>query len=518
VFDLLFKNARVLDGTGNPWFYAEVGVQGDRIAAVGKLESDARTVIDVGGHFLAPGFIDAHVHTDVALLAEPQHESGLRQGITTHIIGQDGIAPAPASPATRDYIRSYFGAINMDPDIGWQWSSVAEYLSRFDDHVAINVAFLIPHGNLRLEAMGLADRLPTAAETAHMQQLAAQGMREGAVGFSTGLDYIPCPYSDTQELVNIAKAVAPWGGVYVTHMRSYGDKIAEAVEETYTIGVQGGVPVHISHYNGRADVLLPLIDDGRRRGIDVTFDTYPYLAGCTILAMVALPQAVQAGGIAATVERLKRAEVRAEVSALLDASPHRAGHLQLTYVRGHPEEEGLRVPEAAARAGLTVSDYICDRLVESEMQICTIAHHTGQRTEADMVCIMQHPAHMAGSDGIYSGSKPHPRGFGSFARYLAYHTRERGDFLWETVVRHMTWHAARRFQLRGRGLVHAGFAADLVVFDPERVQDQATYEHGRQYATGVEQVVVNGQLALRDGEVTGVLAGKALRGPGASGS
>ncbi|MCW5853792.1 MAG: amidohydrolase family protein, partial [Anaerolineae bacterium] len=336
-YSLLFKNARVLDGTGNPWFYGDVGVVGDRIAAMGKLDGPAEQVIDVQEKFLAPGFIDAHVHSDVVLLADPQHEAGLRQGITTHIIGQDGISLAPASPATMDYMRSYFAAINTVPDIGWDWSSVAEFLARFDNRTAINVAYLIPHGNLRLEAMGLAHRLPTRDEMAHMQRLADQGMREGAIGYSTGLDYIPCPYSDTQELVDIAKAVAPYGGVYVTHMRSYGDRVRDGVEETYTVGVEGGVPVHISHYNGAADLLLGLIDEGRARGVDVTYDTYCYLAGCTILAMVALPQWVQEGGVGSTVERIQQPEIREQLRGWIEAPERRLEYLQLAYVEGHPE-------------------------------------------------------------------------------------------------------------------------------------------------------------------------------------
>ncbi|MSP13370.1 MAG: D-aminoacylase [Chloroflexi bacterium] len=515
MFDLLFKNARILDGTGNPWFWGDVAVKDDKIVAVGKLENlDAATTIDVKGKFLAPGFIDAHVHTDIPLLADPQFEACLRQGITTTIIGQDGISLAPASPATMEYMRAYFAAINTNPDIGWDWSTVAEFLSLYDNRVAINVAYLIPHGNLRMEAMGLANRLPSPAEMAHMQRLAAQGMREGAIGFSTGLDYIPCPYSDTQELVDIGKAVSPWNGVFVTHMRNYGDKVAEAVEETLTVGREAKIPVHISHYNGRADILLPLIDDGRRRGIDVTYDTYCYLAGCTILAMVALPQWVQSDGPQVTVIRLRQPAVREKIREWIERPTNtKVGmqNLQLTNVPGHPEEEGMRVTAAAERAGLSTVDYICDRLAETKMEVCALAHHTGLRSEEDMVRIMQHPAHMAGSDGIYSGSKPHPRGFGTFARYLAYHTRQRGDYSWEEAVRHMTWHAARRFYLHDRGLIHEGFAADIVVFDPDRIQDKATYENGHQYAEGVEHVVVNGKLELQDGEVTGILAGKALR-------
>jgi N-acyl-D-amino-acid deacylase len=349
---------------------------------------------------------------------------------------------------------------------------------------------------------------------AFMQRLADQGMREGAIGFSTGLDYIPCPYADTQELVEIAKAVSPYGGVYVTHMRSYGDRIKEAVEETYTIGVEGGVGVHISHYNGPADTLLGLIDDGRRRHIDVTYDTYCYLAGCTILAMVALPQWVQLGGVAPTVERLKQPDIREQLRDWIEAPERRMSYLQLAYVYGHPEEEGQRVTEAAVQAGLSTTDYVCNRLVETNMQVCAIAHHAGLRSEDDMRRILQHPAHMAGSDGIYSGGKPHPRGFGCFARYLAYHTREQGHYTWEEAVRHMTSHAARRYQLTDRGQIHQGFAADIVVFDPERIQDRATYADGSQFAEGVEHVVVNGKLELFNGGLTGTLAGRALRRPG----
>ncbi|MFN8471443.1 MAG: D-aminoacylase [Anaerolineae bacterium] len=511
MFDILLKNARILDGTGNPWFYGDVGVLGDKIVAVGKLDEPAATVIDAQERFLAPGFIDAHIHTDVVLLSDPVHEAGLRQGVTTHIIGQDGISFAPASRRTMEYMRAYFSAINTVPDIGWDWSSVTEYLERFDRRVGANVAYLIPHGNLRIEAMGLENRPPTPDELAHMQRLAVQGMQEGAVGFSTGLDYIPCPYADNDELIGIARAVAPYGGVYVTHQRSYADKVVEATLESLRVGEVGGVGVHISHFNGRADVLLPLIDEGRRRGVDVTYDTYCYLASCTILAMSALPQWVQEGGPWDTEQRLRQPEIREQLRPWLDAPERRLAHLQLSYVPGHPDEEGLMIPEAAARVGMTPAEYVCERLADTHVSVCALGYHAGLRTEADMVAIMQHPAHMAGSDGIFSGSRPHPRGYGCMARYLAYHTRERGDFTWEEAVRHMTSHAARRFHLTDRGQVHSGFAADLVVFDPDRIQDRATFENGAQYAEGVDHVIINGRLALRDGEPTGVLAGRALR-------
>jgi len=509
--DLLFKNARVLDGTGNPWFRADVGVQGDCIATIGRLD-DARaaTVIDVAEKFLCPGLIDVHIHTDLNLLTDPQHEASLRQGVTTHILGQDGISFAPASPDTLAYMRAYFAGINTIPNIDWNWSSVREFLARFDQRVAVNVAYLVPHGNLRMEVLGTRPDAPTRDELSQMQELARQAMREGAIGISTGLDYIPCAYAEMDELVALAQAVAPLGGIFVTHTRMNKLGVIQATKEAIAIGRAAKIPTHISHFNGRADELLPLIDAARAEGVDLTYDSYCYLASCTIVAMHALPDWVQEGGQGATMARLREPGVREKLREWIESPARRVDKLQLTYVPGYREEEGLRIPDAARRVGMTVTDYVCARLVDTQMQMCAMAFQEGLRTEADMARMMQHPAHMGGSDGIFSGSRPHPRGYGCFARYLAYHTCERGDWTWGEAIRHLSGHPARRFGLRDRGLIREGMIADIFVFDPEKIKDHATFDDGSRLADGVEYVVVNGKLALRDGRVTGEYAGRVL--------
>lgn len=514
VYDTLIRDAKIVDGTGNPWYRADVGLREGRIVAVGRLKgaAAARTV-DASGRVLAPGFVDAHVHGDAVLLGDPAMEAAVRQGVTTFVIGQDGIGFAPASERTMTYVRDYFAALNGFWDLGYDWRTVGEYLARFDERAAINAAFLIPHGCLRCEVMGLEARAPTDAELQRMQQLADQGMAEGAVGFSTGLDYIPCAYADTEELIAVAKAVAPWGGIYVTHQRSYGDRVAEAVEETLLIGERGGVGVHISHYNGPADVLLPLIDAGRRRGVDVTFDSYPYLAGCTIMGMVCLPQEMQEGGIPATVARLKAPRWRQRLAQWLQTPRYPLEEMRIAAVF-RPENklfEGLSPLEAAEAAGQSLPDFLCDLLASEKMAVSVVVHDARRRGEEDLKRIMAHPAHMAGSDGIYTGGKPHPRGWGTFARYLGVYTRQEGVYTLEEAVRHLSAHAARRHRLRDRGLLWPGFAADLVLFDPDRVIDRATYDDGRRSAEGVSHVWVNGRMVLDDGRLTGETPGRALR-------
>src|SRR3954453_9511289 len=305
-FDLILKNGWVIDGTGGPPYRADVGLLESMIAEVGRLEgATAPREIDVAGKYVVPGFIDVHVHGDLMLLADPIHLPALRQGVTTYIIGQDGSAFAPASTATLDYMRRYTAGFNGNPpEIVADWRTVDESLARFDRTTAMNVAYLIPNGNVRMEVMGLDPRPPDDAEIGAMQALVRRGMDAGAVGLSTGLDYIPSRYADAREIAALCEAIVPDGGIYVTHMRGYGPKAPEGMSEVYEIARSSGVSAHVSHYNGPADLLLPLIDQGRALGLDLTYDTYPYLAGSTILGMVALPPWVQAGGMEATLDGL----------------------------------------------------------------------------------------------------------------------------------------------------------------------------------------------------------------------
>jgi N-acyl-D-amino-acid deacylase len=516
-FDLIVKGGWVIDGTGGPAYRADVALIDTMIAEVGRLDgAEATRIVDATGHYVVPGFIDAHVHGDLMLLADPIHLPALRQGVTTYLIGQDGSSFAPASPATLDYMRRYTAGFNGNPPgLSYDWRTIGEYLAQFDRRVAINVAYLIPNGNVRMEVMGLDPRPARDDELRAMQRLVREGMDAGAIGLSTGLDYIPSLYADAREISALCEPIVAENGVYVTHMRGYGPLAATGMREVYDITRATGVSSHISHYNGRADLLLPLIDQGRALGLDLTFDTYPYLAGSTILGMVALPGWVQIGGIEPTVDRLRDPTVRDRLNSewFSGAIPYSLENLKIG-MAAHADwrwAEGLTVAAAAEQAKLPPGDFVCDILSACGMAVGIVAFRPGDRTDADVRSILRHPAHMAGSDGIFCGGFPHPRGWGAFARYLGYHTRELGDYSWPEAVTHLATHAARRFRLTDRGLIRPGFVADIAVLDPAAVTDRSTYASGRVLAEGVTHVLVNGTLALENGEPTGATPGRALR-------
>jgi N-acyl-D-amino-acid deacylase len=516
-FDLILKNGWVIDGTGGLPYKADVGLLDSMIAAVGPLgDAEAPKTLEVADRYVVPGFIDAHVHGDAVLLADPVHLPALRQGVTTYIIGQDGSSFAPASPATMDYMRQYTAGFNANPPgIGYDWRTVDDYLRRFDRTTALNVAYLVPNGNVRMEVIGLDPRPASPEEIQAMQDLVRKGMDEGAIGLSTGLDYIPSRYADAREIAALCEALVPDGGVYVTHMRGYGPNAGAGMEEVYEIARRSGVAAHVSHYNGPADLLLPLMDRGRASGLDLTFDTYPYLAGSTILGMVALPPWVQEGGIEPTLERLADPAVRARLNAewFSTTTPYPLDTTTIAMVADPAWRwaEGLTVTEAAKRSGKAPGDFVCEILLASGMAVGIVGFRAGERTDEDVRAILRHPAHMAGSDGIFCGGFPHPRGWGAFARYLGHQTRKLGDYTWAEAVTHLSAHAARRFRLTDRGLLRPGFAADIAVFDPVTVADRSTYAAGRTLAEGVDHVLVNGTLVLENGEPTGATPGRALR-------
>jgi N-acyl-D-amino-acid deacylase len=516
-FDLILKGGWVIDGSGGPPVRTDIGLIDTMIAEVGRLDAaEAARVIDVPGRYVVPGFIDAHVHGDLMLLADPVHLPALRQGVTTYLIGQDGSSFAPASPATLDYMRRYTAGFNGNPGgIDYDWRTIDEYLARFDRRVAINVAYLIPNGNLRMEVMGLDRRPARDDELRAMKKLVREGMDAGAIGLSTGLDYIPSLYADGREISALCEPIVAENGVYVTHMRGYGPRAAAGMREVSDIAQSTGVPAHVSHYNGRADLLLRLIDEGRSLGLDLTYDSYPYLAGSTILGMVALPAWVQEGGIEPTVARLRDPATRARLKLewFSAATPYDLAKTTIA-MAAHPDwrwAEGQTVATAAVEAKLDPGDFVCEILAASGMAVGIVGFRAGDRTEDDMRAILRHPAHMACSDGIFCGGFPHPRGWGAFARYLGYHTRQLGDYSWPEAITHLATHAARRFRLTDRGIIRPGFVADIVVLDAADVTDRSTYAAGRVLAEGVEHVLVNGTLALENGEPTGATPGRALR-------
>ncbi|HEV3144661.1 MAG TPA: D-aminoacylase [Gemmataceae bacterium] len=520
MFDILIHGGRIVDGSGNPWHYGDIGIHGERIAAIGRLAAaDARHKIDATDKVVAPGFIDVHVHGDLALLADPLHEPAIRQGVTTYLLGQDGVAMAPASAPTLEYMARYTAGFSGGKPLAdahlprRPLLTMADYLALFDRKCALNVACLVPNGNIRMEAIGLALRNPSPEELGRMEGIVRRATAEGAVGLSSGLDYIPSRYASTAELIALCREIAPQGGVYVSHMRSYApDGVAAALDEMEQIAREAGVAVHVSHFNSLAEQVLPQIDAMRARGIDITFDLYCYLAGSSILGMVALPPGVQEGGIDVTLARLRDRQTREKLRDSFASPRGPLEKLRLSYVAA-PEfqkYEGKTLEQAAKEAGSNIPTLVCDLLVASGMAVGCIAPHHPRRTEADIRAFMRHPAMMGGSDGIFTGRFPHPRGYGCFARYLGHYVREEVWTL-EECVQKLAGHPARRFGLKDRGFLREKMAADVIVFTPNEVSDRATFEHGRELATGMEHVIVNGEMVLHSGQRTRGLPGRALK-------
>jgi N-acyl-D-amino-acid deacylase len=517
--DLIFRNARVVDGSGNPWYRADVGVANGRIAGVAPgLDLPARRIVDAGGQILAPGFVDMHTHSDVMLLAEPRHEPKVFQGVTVELLGQDGLSYAPASPVALGQIRRHLAGLNGDaPEAGWDWTSVSSYLDRFDRRVAVNVAFLVPHNAVRIDAMGWERRLPSPAELDRMRGLVAEGMQEGARGFSTGLTYPPNVWSDTTELVALCEVVARYGGIYVTHMRGHGDRLLDPIRESIDVCRRAGLPLHISHLKGarlgsRRNVqgAIALIDEARASGLDVTFDSYQYAAGSSMLHSQ-LPDWMHEGGPEAELARLRSDATRALLRHEWSQQPPPWSRLTVASVRtpGRRWMEGRTLDRLIADSGRDPADFVCDLLLDEELAVSHVSE--GAANEDDMRALLRHPAQMAGSDGLLLGGRAHPRTFGTFARVLQRYVREEGVLRLEEAIRKFSSLPAQRLGLADRGVVKEGMMADLVVFDERTVRENATPDEPRLLASGVSYLTVNGVLVLDAGRHTTATPGRALR-------
>ncbi|MDQ1494920.1 MAG: N-acyl-D-amino-acid deacylase [Actinomycetota bacterium] len=516
MFDVVLEGGWVVDGSGGPPFRADVALSGDRIAAIGQLaDSPSAQHVSCAGRYLLPGFIDAHVHVEATVFDPEVQRAVLAQGITTCVVGQDGLSFAPASPAAAAYADEYFGAVNGS----WPASTplpatIADLLASYDGTTALNVGALVPQGNLRFDAVGSADQPASAAHVEQMRAALEAALDEGAVGLSSGLDYLPGRFADAAELSQLCAVAARYGVPYVTHMRGYEAAAAAGMREVQAIAEASGVAAHVSHYHGPANMLSGLVDDLRAGGIDVTFDSYPYTAGSSILAMVALPAGMQAAGPSVTAEHLADAEVRGDLLRgwFVDQAEN-LKRVRLSYVASddYSWAEGLSLPEAAEHAGVTVGAFVCDVLVAAKLRVGCVFKHPPTNTDDDVRALMRHPAHVGSSDGIYLGSKPHPRAWGAFARFLGVHTRELGDWTWGEAALHLSGHTARRFGLTDRGQLRTGFAADIVVLDPAAIADVATYADPRRPAVGVDRVYVNGVLAFANGELTTATPGLGLR-------
>ncbi|MET7329416.1 D-aminoacylase [Nonomuraea sp. NPDC005650] len=505
-FDVVINGGRVLDGTGAPPYRADVAVAGGKIAAIGRLGgAEAETVIDATGRFIAPGFVDCHAHGDAAVFDPVVQRAALRQGVTTFVLGQDGLSFAPGSAAAVAYASRYFAAVNgplaLDGPL-----TVGELLGGYDRAVALNTAYLLPHGTIRYDVMGPSPDPASPDDLTAMLRHVERGLEDGAVGLSTGLEYLPGRYATAEEL---AALCAPLGGLpYVTHMRAYGQRAGVGMTEVMDIAERSGAAVHVSHLHGPADVLLPLVEEALGKGVDLTFDTYPYLRGNTILAMVVLPDSVPGAETDRALEMIASDELDAWWPTLDAVWPR----LTVSHAPGMEWAEGLTIVAAAERDGSPPAEFCRRLLTETRLEAGVVSARPdeGPEGEESVRRMLRHPSHTGGSDGIYVGGHPHPRGFGAFARFLGRHVRELADWTWEQAIVHLASHPARRFGLTDRGLVRGGFAADVVVFDPAVVGDRATYEDPRTLAAGVDDVLVSGVRVLAGGELTGATPGRAL--------
>jgi len=526
--DLAIINGRVLDGTGNPWYWANVGIRGDRIGFVGRrCDVKARRTIDADGMVVCPGFIDVHTHSDIMPLVDPRHSAKVMQGVTTDVIGQDGLSYAPLTDDTLPYFRTNLKALNGDPEgLAWDWRTVAEYLARFDRRTAVNIAMLAPHGNIRAAVIGTENRKPSQNELARMKRLTAQAMREGAFGLSTGLTYAPCSFADQDELIELCRVVGEYGGYFAPHMRNYGAEMKAAVEEVVDICTRAGLPLHLTHLHasfssgkGKAGYYLDRIERARRGGLEVTADAYPYLAGSTFLAGL-LPSWVHEGGQKNVIRRLIDPETRRKIAHEMDVSgsdgmqklPAEWDTIVVSNVgsRKNAGLVGLSIEAISGRLGKSPFDCFADLLVEENLDVGCLAFCGHEENVRQLI---RHPAYMAGSDGLLVGTRPHPRAWGTFPKYLARYVRELGILTLADCIRKMTSLPAQRLGLTDRGLIKPGMAADLVVFDPETVRDTATYENPKSYPTGIPSVVINGEVVKDDDRQTDALPGRALKKP-----
>jgi N-acyl-D-amino-acid deacylase len=517
---ILFDGATVVDGTGAQRFVADVTVEGDRIT---RIDRDSGPP---SGLVLAPGFIDMHAHADLALLADPVQEAKVSQGVTTQVIGQDGIAYAPVDDEALALIRRQIAGWNGDlPDDAFDWRDAAGLLARLDGTaLGTHVAFLVPQGNLRLLAVGSADRPASGAELDRMRGLLADGLAAGAVGMSSGLTYTPGMFASTAELEALCTVVAEHGGYWAPHTRGYGGGALAAYAEAIGIAVRTGCGLHLTHATmnfaanrGRAAELLALIDDGLAAGADITLDTYPYLPGSTTL-VAQLPGWAHEGGPDATLALLEDAGARERIREALEVTGSDGAHgeivdwatIQISGVTDPALESavGRTVAEWAEAQGRDATAAALELLLSDRLGT-GILMHVGD--EDNVRAIMQHPNHCAGSDGILIGGRPHPRAWGTFARYLGHYTRELGVFTLEECVRHLAGTPARRLGLTDRGVIREGALADLVLFDPDAVIDRATFAEPRLPAAGIIDVLVAGEYAIRDGVRTSAASGAVLR-------
>ena len=528
-WSLLIRGGTVIDGSGAPRYAADVAVEGDRIAAIAPhLPANADRVIEAAGHVVAPGFIDAHSHSDLFYLGCPSSESKVRQGCTTEVVGMCSFSQAPIAPGRAGAVRDWAGGIGASVELGWQ--TFGEYLDALGSvRPSVNVVHMVGHGAMRLATVGAENRPVTPDDLRAMQRLLDEAMDAGAYGYSTGLVYAPSAYAPTEELVALARGMARRQGLYFSHVRGESAMVEDSIREAIRIGEEAGVGVQIAHVKvggrenwGKMDSVLSLIDAARARGVDVSGDVYPYHAGSTKMDNL-LPAWVHDGGLPKVLDRLADPAVRRRIVDECVVGGERWGtisqgrvgfdEVMIATCRRH-ELEGLTLAAFARQTGKAPAESLMDLLLEER---CTVGMVSFSQNLDNVAKVLSHPAIMIGSDsiGLSEGAgpkhgKPHPRMYGTFPRVLGEYVRDRRLFSLETAVHKMTGMPAQRLRFTDRGLLRPGQAADIAVFDPAAVRDEATFQDPHRYAAGIPFVIVNGAVVVDGGQMRPAGTGRVL--------
>ena len=524
---LLIKNIEIIDGSGDASYVADVGVSGRRIVEIGKdIETEAARTIQGDGLILAPGFIDPHVHSGLTLFGNQKAESSIRQGVTTEVIGNCGMSAAPLLGQAIGEISFLKGGL----DINVQWSSMGEYIDQLGQSgMAVNVVPLIGHNTIRSSVMGLSSDPPTPDQKTRMESLIEEALEQGGRGLSTGLFYPPGCYANTEEVIGLAKVASRYGGIYVSHIRSESDEVLNASKEAIEIGIHAGIPVIISHVKISGyqnwhliDELVDLLESDQAKDVNLGCDQYPYFASSTTLSSI-LPLWAQVGGGKEVAQRMKDIEIRKRLRKDWDENQidwdQRSGvrdwnDIQISECPSRPEVIGLTVEEIASKDNKDPVEVALDLISLDAAQCCTIYF---DQNEEIVQRLMRHKLVVIGSDslgaapyGILGQSGTHPRTYGTFPRVLGRYVREKKNLTLENAIKKMTATTAKRYNLVSRGVIREGAWADLVLFDPKSVADQATFSEPHQYPIGIHFVIVNGEVVIDNGTHTGNLPGVVL--------
>ena len=527
MLDLLIKKGKILDGSGNPWYTADIGVTGDEIVSIAKEINDtALDTISAEGFYIAPGFIDMHTHWELRVFAHPAEEEKLRQGITTSLIGQDGLSVAPVNDDVKGDMKLRVSGLLGSYVDDWNWSEMSEYLGVLEKaHPATNYMMLVPHGNIRSMVMGWEDRPSNTKEIEMMKSLLSDSMDKGACGFSTGLIYPPGMYAQKEELVELCRVTGLKGGFFVVHMRDEGNNLIQSIKEVGEICLEAKCPLHISHLKvagkknwGKSEKALDVIESIRNLGLEVTFDQYPYTAGSTMLDAL-IPPRFHSGGTHVLMDRLRDPKISEEIRQVIDGDNREKWEnwvehcgwegILINSVNSDTNRftEGKTISEIARITAQEPFEVLRNLLLSEEGHV-TMTQFYG--TEADVRKFIKSDNMTLCTDSI-AGGKPHPRSYGSTCRFIRKYVLENADISLTQAIQRMTSRPAQVLGLKDRGLIREGMKADLVIFNPSRMADKATYEQPCRYSEGVSTVLVNGQIALSGDGVTLKRNGRVLK-------